>query len=272
MNGSVFVETLRRGWRTALYWGMGLAFYALYVVMIFGTDEGTRAEIADLMATKLPGFIGQAFGIPDDVNFLISTMGFLSFTYFTYVSLILAVWAVLTGLGVTANDEDSGTMNMILALPLPRWRLMLERIGANLVILCIIVTLGLLGTLGALQLNGVTDVDTGGMIGASLGLMLVEAVILAVTALLAVLVRRRSLAASLAGGFVAASFLLKTLGGAADSSIGTALQNISVFYHFDSAGILQHGLAFGSVMILLIALGAVSWGAVQLFQKRDIGG
>ena len=80
------------------------------------------------------------------------------------------------------------------------------------------------------------------------------------------------MAGAVAGGFVAASFLLNTLGAASGSSIGDALRNVSVFYHFDSADVLQNGLALGSVSVLVVAFLALSYGAVKLFERRDIGG
>ena len=272
MNGVVFMETLRRGWRTALYWGIGLAVYALYILLVFGGDETARAQMADIMATKMPGFLGQMFGIPEDASFLLSTAGFLSFAYFTYVSLMLSVWAVLAGLGVTANDEESGAMNMLLALPLPRWRVVAERIAGNIVLLIGIALCSLIGLLISIQAINVTDVEIGGLLAGLFGLVLVVSVVMAVTVLLTVLVKRRGTAAALAGGFVTASFLLNTLGNASQSSLGDALRNVSVFYHFDSAEILKNGLALGSVTTLAVALVVVAWGAIQLFQKRDIGG
>jgi ABC-2 type transport system permease protein len=272
MNGVVFAETLRRGWRTALYWGIGLAFYALYILLVFGGDESARAQMADIMATKMPGFLGQMFGIPDDVGFLMSTAGFLSFAYFTYASLMLSVWAVLAGLGVTSNDEESGVMNMLLALPIPRWRVVVERIAGNIVLLIGIAACSFVGLLISIQAINVTDVEVGGLVSGLFGMVLVVSVVVAVTELLSVIVKRRGKAAALAGGFVAVSFLLNTLGNAAQSSLGDGLRNISVFYHFDSAEILQHGLALGSVTTLVVALAVVTWSAVQLFQKRDIGG
>jgi len=272
MNGIVFNETLRRGWRTALYWGIGLAVYALYIIMVFGADDASRAQMADIMATKMPGFLGQIFGIPEDASFLLSTAGFLSFAYFTYSALMLAVWAVLTGLSVTANDEESGVLNMLMALPLARWRLVVERIAANIVLLIGIAIGSLLGILVALIMIPAPDVALGGLIAALFGMMLLVSVIMAVTVLLSVLVKRRGTAAALAGAFVAVSFLLNTLGGAAQSSVGDVLRNFSVFYHFDSAGIIQNGLALGSVTVLMTALVAITWGAVYLFQRRDLGG
>lgn len=272
MNGVVFAETLRRGWRTALYWGIGLAVYALYILLVFGGDESARAQMADIMATKMPGFLGQMFGVPDDIGFLMSTAGFLSFAYFTYVALMLSVWAVLAGLGVTANDEESGVMNMLLALPIPRWRVVVERIAGNIVLLIGIAACSLIGLLISIQAINITDIQIGALLAGLFGMVLVVSVVLAVTELLSVVVKRRGTAAALAGAFVAVSFLLNTLGNASQSSIGDALRNVSVFYHFDSAEVLQNGLALGSVTALVVALLIVTWGAMQLFQKRDIGG
>ncbi len=272
MNGVVFMETVRRGWRTALYWGIGIALYAMYIILVFGGDDSTRAQMADLVANKMPGFLGQIMGLPDDVAFLATMQGFLGFGYFTYVSLMMSVWAVLAGLSVTANDEDTGVINMLMALPIPRWRLVVERIAGNVVLLIGIIGCGLAGLWFALQLSPDPTVMFGALTATMAGEVLLLSVVMAVTALLAVLVKRRSLAAGLAGVFVMVSFLLNTLGGAVQSSVGDALRNFSVFYHFEPNNILQNGLALGSVTVLMAALVAVTWGAVYLFQKRDLGG
>jgi ABC-2 type transport system permease protein len=272
MNAVIFAETLRRGWRTALYWSIGLAAYAAYVLLIFGGDADARAQMADLLATKMPGFLGAMFGIPDDAAFLMTNEGFYSFTYFTYVSLMVAVWAVLAGLSITANDEDSGVMNMLLALPVPRWRVVAERIGAQLVLLVLILFGGFAGTVAVMQALPAMQIDLGRVAAGNVGLWLLIGAIVCVTALLSVLFRRRSTAGAVAGVFVAASFLLNTLAGSTQSDVGLAMQQASLFYHFDSADILQNGLSFGAVGVLAAVSVGVVWLTAQRFGRRDIGG
>ena len=34
MSGTIFMEALRRNWRTALYWGIGFASYAVLILVL----------------------------------------------------------------------------------------------------------------------------------------------------------------------------------------------------------------------------------------------
>ncbi len=272
MNGVIFAETLRRKWRATLYWAIGIGVYAMYILMVFGGDDSARAQMADIMATKLPGFLGTMFGIPDDVAFLMTNEGFFGFGYFTYASMLIAVWAVLAGLSITANDEDSGVMNMLLALPVPRWRVLIERALAHMLLLVFILAGGYVGTAAAMQIFPALAMSHGALLAANVALWLLVSAVLCITALLGALIKRRSTAAALAGGFVAASYLLNTIAGAAKSGLGDALRSVSIYRYFNSAEVMREGLTLGSTLVLALVIVGALWFATQSFQRRDIGG
>src|SRR6266496_498349 len=106
MNGVVFIETLRRGWRGMFYWGLGFAIYAMMIVMVV-QDANMLKQYGEITKT-IPPALMQLLG--GDAASLATPEGFLAYGFFGYLLLIFAVYAILSGLNITANDEDAGIM------------------------------------------------------------------------------------------------------------------------------------------------------------------
>ena len=60
MNGVVFKETLRRGWRGMLYWGLGFGLYGLMIMMIV-KDANILKQYGEI-SKALPPALLQLFG------------------------------------------------------------------------------------------------------------------------------------------------------------------------------------------------------------------
>src|SRR6185436_1061857 len=56
--------------------------------------------------------------------------GFLSLAFFSYMPLVLGVFAVLGGTGLIVADEESGTLDLVLAHPISRSALFAGRVLA----------------------------------------------------------------------------------------------------------------------------------------------
>src|SRR5262245_38818129 len=105
MSGAVFFETVRRSWKGMVYWGVGLGLMAWLQTIIIPDVEALK-KMADLMKS-LPPFLLQAFG-STDIAFMSTPEGYMTLQWFSWAVLILAVYSVLSGLNVTANEEDRG--------------------------------------------------------------------------------------------------------------------------------------------------------------------
>ncbi|MBC8099205.1 MAG: ABC transporter permease subunit [Armatimonadetes bacterium] len=268
MTGTVLRETLRRNVRGTLYWALGFAAYG-WMSMVILPDRSALAQYVSLMQS-MPSSMMQVFGL-EDASVLASPEGFLGFSYFLYMMVVLVVYAVLMGLNITANDEDSGIMDIVLSLPLPRWRVIAEKFAAYAVLMTVIVLLGHVGLLIGMQLNPfAAGIDPNKLLAGTLNMLPSGWMVLAVTALIATIVRRRGTAAALAGVFVAASYLLDTLGSSANSAAGDALRAVSFFKYYDATHVLATGLVFTSFVGVIVVAGVVLAGAVLMFQRRDI--
>jgi len=266
MSGSIFFETLRRRKWTLLYWILGVALMAVYIVVVI-PDVKTITQYNNLLKTMPPVLLNL---LGTDITALASPAGFLGYTLFGWLILVLATYGVIYGLDITANDEDSGRLDMLLSLPIPRWRIVLEKylaytVGVVLIVLATIATL----LWGITSSPALASVNAGQVIMACVNFIPATLLVLAITALIATILRRRDAAVAVAALFVVASWLIDTIGRAAPSVDG--LRAISFLKYYNGANVIVNGAVpldmLGLLGVALIAL----LGTVWFFNRRDIG-
>lgn len=268
MTGKVFWETLRGGWRTALYGAVGLAFFGAYSVLLLPDTAGLQGFVKLMEA--MPSEMMQAIGV-DDPAMMATPEGFIGFAFFTYGAILLSVFAIFAGLSITANDEESGAMNMLLALPLPRWRVVVERAAAQVIFAFVIALGGWISLVAVRSFNTYAEsLEPLTLLKACMAFVPIILTIMALTAVLGALIRRRNIAGAVAGAFVAASYLMNTLGGMAGPGVGELMQKLSIYTYFDGPELARNGLDLGVFMVFSLIAAVLTAAAVGLFNRRDI--
>lgn len=268
MSGIVFMNTLRRNWRSGLYWGIGIALLGVYAIVVIPNVDMLN-QYAQL-AESMPPLLLQAFGI-SDVSSMATPSGFLGFAFFGYALLILAAYVVIAGLNVTANEEDRGIMDITLSLPIPRWRVVLERFLAYTLIVVVILVLTFLGMWGATLSTTTLSFDIGRMAEGILNMVPSTLLMLAFTVFAGTLMRTRGGAAAVATAFVIVSYFVNFLGSAASGSAAAALQAISFFTYYGGNNIMSTGLNWGNIILLVAVTVVLTAGSLWFFERRDIG-
>ncbi|MBZ0282306.1 MAG: ABC transporter permease [Anaerolineae bacterium] len=272
MNGVIFMEMLRRNWRTTLYWGIGLGLYG-YIIIIFIPNVDMLQQYAELMASMPPAML-QMFGVEDAAT-MATPEGFIGSAYFVYVVFMLAVYAVMAGLSITANEEDQGIMDVVLSLPIKRSQIIIEK---SLFYLLAVVAIALLGYAG-LMLGMATGsgsetalkVDSGIMLAGSINVIPITLLMIAATAFAATIFRRKNTATGVATAFIIISYLVEYLGSTATTSTAAQINNLSFFHYFDSNTVMVSGLNAGNVILLLIVTVVFAVGSLWFWQRRDVG-
>ncbi len=266
MNGVVFWETLRRGWRGMIYWGLGFGVYGLVIMMVV-QDSNMLKQYGEI-SKALPPALLQLFG--GDATSLATPEGFLAYGYFGYLLLIFAVYAILSGLNITANDEDAGIMDVVLSLPLPRWRVVLEKFLAYGLMIIGIVAISYLGLLIGTRFSAL-QVDGSRLLQATVNIIPASLLILGFTALAGAVFRSKGTATGVAAFFVVGSYVLNFLGVAASGTLLDKVKGLSFFNYYDHQGVILHGLSVGNVILLLVLTVVCAGIAVWSFQRRDVG-
>ncbi|MBN1966017.1 MAG: ABC transporter permease subunit [Anaerolineae bacterium] len=265
MAGAVFMETLRQQWRQVIWWGLGLFVLDLYILIII-PDVDMLEQMADFVSTMPPLFM-QFFGLSGAAS-LATPTGFIALLY-GFVLLILVAWAVLSGLNVTSNEEDEGTLDMLLSLPIPRWRVVVEKYLVFAVLGLVMLTLGYLGLMAGLQVSTL-EIDTGRVLEMSLGMLPSLLCVVALTVFLSALLKRRAAAVGLVTAIVVGSYVLNFLAESAPDSIFYSLRYASLFNYYKGEAIMLDGLSWGNVGVVLAATLVLLAGSLWAFQRRDV--
>lgn len=269
MKGTVLYETLRRSWKHAVYWGLGIALLAFYpFLMMPNTPEGFQQYVE--IAKGLPEGVLEMFGM-SDIAAIGTPVGFIGYSFFGYILLILAVYSVIAGLNVSAVDEDNGSMDILLSLPLPRWQIIIEKIIAYSVIALIITLFAFMGfMLGAMLVQDRIDLEWHQYLTGSLAILPGTIFMMVVTAFIGTLVRRRVTAAVLAGVFIFGSYVLNVIGGISNTNFAETMKGFSFFAYLNTTTALEQGVTIESALALAIISIILAGGATILFERRDV--
>ena len=266
MIGTVFTETLKQSWKHMVYWGIGLAaLAALTVMMVPLFDMQSMKKLLE----NFPPAILALIGVGNDLEIFATNEGFVAVGFFGKSAIIFAVYPVLAGMRITANEEDGGIMDMLLSLPIPRARFVIEKFLAFSVCIVGIVLLIYLGIYLGVAIANV-EFDVVRLAETTFYLIPLMVFVMAATMLIGVLVRRRAVALGIITAFVIVSYILQTVGLAGEGSVAESIGAVSFFWYYNTERILSEGFIWphiGGFLVLSIVMLALS---LYRYDRRDI--
>ncbi|MCU0481103.1 MAG: ABC transporter permease [Anaerolineae bacterium] len=269
MTGIIFIETLRRSWKQMIYWGIGISVLGIYMFSALPSSPEGYEDFIKVIEEMKPGAL-KLVGVTDIAS-IMTPEGFIGFAFFGYTLLILGVFAVIAGLNVSAVDEDNGSMDVVLSLPVPRWHVIIEKTLAYCVLGMGILVMAFISlVIGAQTATDRINLPIEKYLFAVIGLAPGIIIMICATVFIATIMRRRSTAAVVAGTFVVGSYLLNILAGLTNAEIAGQLRYLSFFSYMDSPTMLTNGVSLVSAMALIIISVIFVAGAIRMFERRDI--
>lgn len=268
MSGIVFKETLRRNWRIVPIYGGIMAVLVIYIILLL-SDSKLMGQLNQMMGSM--SFLVTMFG-GGDAAFMGTPAGLMNYSFFGWGLLMVCGYAVAAGLSVTANEEEAGILDVLLSAPLPRWRLVVEKLLAHAVLIIGILFLtwvSLLMTGFSETLAKDPNASLGRITESVINMLPSSLLVLSFTALMGVLFRRRNTAMMIGAAFVVGSFLVDTLGRSIQA--GDVVRAFSYFKYYDSAFVMQHGLVGLNLIGLVVVTLVLSAMAVWRFEDRELG-
>jgi len=269
MRGAIFMEMLRRNWRSTLYWGIGMGLYG-FLIAVFIQDADVLKQYGELIKAPMMETMIKALGLKDSAA-LATPEGFIGYGFSVYALVILAVYGVIAGLSITASEEDQGIMDVLLSLPVARWRIIVEKLSFYTVSVVVIAACAFIGLWSGVQLSPVMKVDTGKLLASTIDLIPSTLLVIGFTAFVATLVRRKGLATAIAALFVVGSWVVNFIANMASGSSIAQLNGLSFFYYYDGSGVMVNGLVLGNVILLLVIAVLLAGGTLWGFERRDVG-
>lgn len=259
---SVFGRTLHEHRRSLAGWSAGLFFFAVLMAALYPTIRD-NPQIAGLRESY-PKALRSLFAITD----LTTGTGFIRAEVFSLVGpLLLIILAVLWGGDLIAGEEDRGTIDILLANPVSRTRVLLEKWAALMA--------GVAGTGLALAVGlaiaiplAHMQISPGGVAAAVVSLFLLAVLFGTVALAVGAATGRRGVARGTAVVLAVAAYLISSLA----DVIGwlRAVRLASPWYHALGIDPLANGF---SAVHLLVPVGLTAVTLVvgaYAFDRRDV--
>ncbi|MEN8040112.1 MAG: ABC transporter permease subunit [Actinomycetota bacterium] len=135
MLRSVFTKTLYDFRRQAMGWAIGTGVLTTWLVSFYPIIRDSD-EMADLFE-QMPPQMMSAFGIDPDT--ILTGAGYLSGQLYSFMGPILMIaFAVSLGTAVTATEERNNTLDMLLAAPVSRIRVISLKLAASVLLASVV--------------------------------------------------------------------------------------------------------------------------------------
>ncbi|MGH2388165.1 MAG: ABC transporter permease subunit, partial [Chloroflexota bacterium] len=259
---SIWTKTLREYRVPMLAWGFGLAGLVYFTIVSYAQLSLSARQDAAHFASTL-----RFFGDPAALT---TPTGYATWKQLGSLPLILGIWAVLAGARLLRREEERHSLDLLLATPCSRLRVLVEKSAALVVALAVIGILIGLGALAGEAKAGV-QVAAGGALLAGLNVSLAALVFAMLALLLAQVLRTAGAAAGLAGAVMTAAWLVDGTGRVADAG---RLRQLSPLYYYGLSKPLIPSIGANAGGIAALAFLALLFGgaSILLFLGRDIGG
>lgn len=259
---TIFRHALARARGAIVGWGLSLALLGAYVAGLYDTIAAQREQYVEL----LKGYPPEMMAFFGSVTEIYTPVGYLTLAFFSYMPVVIGIYAVLAGSGLVAADEENGTLDLVLAHPISRAGLFLGRLLALVVVLVAILAVAWLG-IAVLVPGSSLDVGLGELALPFLSLLAVLLVFGALALFLSMVLPSRRAAASVAGLLLVASYVLSSLA-SIDRSVQAAARLLPLHYYQGAAAL--EGMNWGWLGWLLGVSALLGLAAWRLFERRDI--
>jgi ABC-2 type transport system permease protein len=255
---SVLKKTLRDLRWQVLWYGAGLALLGAFDVFVYPSYKDQLASM------QVPDAVKALIGTSDYT----SPAGFLTAEFFSWVPVILVVFAVMGGTSALAGEEAAGTIELLAAQPLSRARLLWEKTGAFALAAIATVLVIWLGWLLSVPFVAI-DISLWRLFLATLNLLPLTLFFFAFCLFLSTSLPDRRSATGLAAAVAVASYFINYLAVLVD--LLKPFRYGSVFYYYDGSDVLSQGLDAAKIALLGLLAALFLLGALASFQRRDLG-
>ena len=253
--------------RSLLWWAVGLVGLVLLTVSLYPSVRG-QASFEEL-ANELPEALRSMFGIDEAVP-LTSAPGYLQGRLFaSMLPLVLLVFGIGLGARVIAGSEQDGTLELLLANPVTRRTVVVERylalvgmIGALTAVFA--VALLVLGVpFGALE-----EVSLVGLTGATAGVFGITLLHATIAFAVGAGTGRRAWASAVATTLAVVGYLFQGLLGLTDAL--RPVRFVLPWHWYMGRNMLAQGVAPDAIAVPLVLSAVIFVAGAGAFLRRDL--
>lgn len=252
--------------RAFLWWSLGVLLTVGLTVAVWPSVRGQQ-QFEDLMR-DLPPAVRALFGAQEGIPFT-SPAGYLHGRLFSgLLPLLVLVFGIGLGARSVGGDEEDGTLELVLAHPVSRGRVALERFVAMVVLVAGLTVVGLVALVAAAPAVGLLNgVALARVVGAGAALMALALLHASLAFAAGCVFGRRGIASAVAGAVAVAGYLLVGLSAAGAPE---ALRWVSPWHwYLDRNLLVDAPPATATLLPLTLALALAAAGRWR-FVHRDL--
>ncbi len=264
MLRSVALKMIHDQWRVLAIWTVLAALLAGFYLSLY-PSIGAVEEMRALLEAMPPELRAMFAAESADIS---TPAGYLNVELFTFVLPLVVLAVTLTGGGgATAGEEERGTLELLLANPIRRWRIVLEKaLGTGLLaaVLCAGVWVGLAVTARLVDI----DIALDRVAAALVSVWLLGCLFGALALLIGAFTGSRGAAIGIALAGAVAAFFVNAL--APLSDVLEPWRPFSPYYHYLGYDPLSNGLDAAHASILALGTVVLVVLAALFFERRDL--
>jgi ABC-2 type transport system permease protein len=265
MRMNIFQHEFKMYSRSVITWSVAVAALIFVFVSLFSSFAKDAAVLNEMMA-NFPDELLAAFGMTGvDLS---TILGFFSLA-FLFVQICLAIQAANYGFSLVSVEEREWTAEFLLAKPVGRTQILTSKLLAVLVGLLITDIVVWISSFLFIHLfKGDATYETGTLLLLLLSVVPFQLFFLAVGLVVSLLVKRIRNVTPYAMALGFGMYVLSAFGDLLGES---ALEMITPFKHFEPNYIIQHGAYDVPLVLISVAVIAISLvGSYVLYTRRDI--
>ncbi|MGI9598009.1 MAG: ABC transporter permease subunit [Acidimicrobiales bacterium] len=266
MLTSIFAKTIWERRRSIAWWMLGMAALAGLTIAFYPSIRDDTESFEDLFDAFPPELL-NVFGIEDAASLVTATGLVNSRLYSGIGPVIVAVLGISIGTGAIAGEEEDGTLDLLLAQPVTRTQIIVEKMAAAVVLVgAVVITLFVVLSV----LNPIVDLDFSfsGILGANIALGLFSLVFCGFALAVGAATGNRGLTVGISAGMTATLFFVNGLAPLVDEIAW--MQKLTPFYWLQNPNPLANGLDLWATLLFLAVLGALMAAAIWGFNRRDL--
>ena len=263
MLNNLFGKTLRDQKWSLLGWAVGLVGLSLYLLYVypFVNRAAAMLKVLDSLPPVIKNLIGKD-------NFMATPEGFFNLQPFSILApLLFIVFAVAKGSDATAGEEERGTLDLLLANPLKRWQVVMEKSlahGAALFMLSFVFWLAMAGgsRLFGIALNGLR------LAAVIFSCWLLGLAFYSLALACGCLSGKKKFSVGVSGGLAVITYLINAYAPMVESL--RPYRIFSPFYFYNGNNVLSNGLQPTHILVLACLIALFFSAALLAFSRRNL--
>ena len=262
-NFPIYFVYLFSRWRSIFVWSTCLFLLAL---MFTGLYESFSSEI-DRMSENAPAPLEAVWG--GDLEYASTPEGWLGIElYGLMLPVILSIVGVIAGASVIGNEENDGTLELLLASPISRFTLLVQKYlaaASQMLIIAFSVWIGIF--IGTLLFP--FDVSLLNVFYATLMAWLLGLVTFSITLSVQCAKGQKTVAVFAGTIFVSASYIADILPRLIDGL--SSLKWVSAFFYYGGSDVLLRGIDPINLLLIVLVCALMFTFSIWTFNRRDTG-